>query len=75
VVGGRRRGGSSWRSVDVAFAMAAMACSTAASVLVDGDVTPLTFRTYWRAADSISSWVAAGSRPRNVVMFRHMTRQ
>jgi IclR family acetate operon transcriptional repressor len=34
--------------------------------------TPLTLRTYWRAAASISSAVAAGSRPRNVVMFRHM---
>ena len=31
-----------------------------------------TFRTYWRAADSISSEVAGGSRPRSGVMFRHM---
>jgi hypothetical protein len=28
-------------------------------------------RTYWRAAASISSSVAWGSRPRRVVMFRH----
>jgi hypothetical protein len=33
---------------------------------------PLTLRTYWRAAASISSAVAGGSRPRRVVMFRHM---
>lgn len=34
--------------------------------------TPLTFRTYCRAAASISSAVAWGSRPRSVVMFRHI---
>jgi hypothetical protein len=32
-------------------------------------------RTYCRAAASISSGVAAGSRPRSVVMFRHTTPQ
>ena len=37
-------------------------------------VTPLTLRTYWRAAATTSSGVAAGSRPRSVVMFRHITR-
>ena len=34
--------------------------------------TPLTFRTYWRAAASISSSVASGSRPRRVVILRHI---
>ena len=38
----------------------------------DGRVTPLTLRTYWRAAAAISSAVAAGSSPRNSVMFRHI---
>jgi hypothetical protein len=37
--------------------------------------TPLTFRTYWRAAARISSGLAAGSSPRSVVMFRHMLRE
>ena len=43
---------------------------------VAGEVfwTPLTFRTYWRAAASISSDVASGSRPRRVVILRHMGR-
>jgi hypothetical protein len=30
-------------------------------------------RTYCNAAASTSSWVAGGSRPRNMVMFRHMS--
>src|SRR5205807_1218000 len=44
--------------------------STWASV---GCVTPLTLRTYWRAAAAISSSVAGGSSPRSVVMLRHMS--
>ena len=48
------------------------ALSKASSVFFEVDWTPLTFRTNWRAADSISSSVAAGSRPRSVVIFRHM---
>ena len=48
------------------------ASSKAGAVLVDVDWTPLTFRTYWRAAAWISSGVALGSRPLSVVMFRHM---
>ena len=48
------------------------ASSKAGAVLSDVVWTPLTFRTYWRAAASISSAVASGSRPRSVVMFRHM---
>jgi hypothetical protein len=46
--------------------------SNAASVDGDVDCTPLTLRTYWRAAASISVGVAFGSSPRSVVMFRHM---
>ena len=37
-----------------------------------GFVAPLTLRTYWRAAASISSAVAGGWRPRSTVMLRHM---
>ena len=58
--------------------MAAVTCATARSkasdVAADVDWTPLTLRTYWRAAASISSPVAEGSSPRSVVMFLHMTR-
>jgi enoyl-CoA hydratase len=46
--------------------------SNASAVRSDVACTPLTFRTYWRAAASISSGVATGSRPLSVVMFRHM---
>ena len=46
-------------------AVAASTCwtarSNAASVFADVDCTPLTLRTYWRAAASLSSPVAAGS--------------
>lgn len=37
-------------------------------------VTPLTFRMYWPAAACLSSGLASGSRPRKIVMFRHMLR-
>ena len=50
----------------------ATACSNASSVPAVGRVTPLTLRTYWRAAASISSAVATGSRPLRVVILRHM---
>jgi hypothetical protein len=46
----------------------AIAVSTAAL----GRVIPVTLRTYWSAAASISSGVAGGSSPRSSVMFRHM---
>src|SRR5690606_29049126 len=46
--------------------------SNAASVAAEVFWTPLTLRTYWRAAASISSGVAGGSSPRRVVMLRHM---
>lgn len=49
--------------------------SKARSVADDVVCTPLTFRTYWRAADSISSAVASGSRPLRIVMFLHMPRE
>ena len=49
------------------------AVSNASTLAPDGRVIPLTLRTYWRAAASISSPVADGSSPRNSVMFRHMT--
>ena len=35
---------------------------------------PETLRMYWRAAASISSRVAGGSRPRSSVMFLHIPR-
>src|SRR5215211_3194062 len=71
-LGGWRRGGRPDSTSAVARATVATACSNAASVAGVGRVTPLTLRTYWRAAASISSVVAGGSRPRRVVMLRHM---
>ncbi len=56
----------------MASATVRTAASTAPSVEAEVAWTPLTFRTYWRAAASISSSVAPGSSPRNVVMFRHI---
>ena len=56
----------------MAAVTAATACSNATDVAAEVLVTPLTLRTYCRAAASISSAVAGGSRPRRVVMFRHM---
>ncbi len=50
----------------------ATAVSKASTLDPEGRVIPLTLRTYWRAAASISSGVAAGSRPLSSVMFRHM---
>lgn len=48
------------------------ATSNASSVLGDLACTPLTLRTYCRAAASISSAVAFGCSPRRVVMLRHI---
>ena len=56
----------------VAAVTAMTARSNASPVASDGFWTPLTLRTYWRAAASISSSVATGWSPRRVVMFRHM---
>jgi hypothetical protein len=72
LAGGRCRGGKPLSSVDVAVVMLLTARSNASSVAGDVVCTPLTFRTYWRAADSISSAVASGSRPLRMVMFLHM---
>ena len=72
VIGACRRGGSSAKRSPVAAAMLRTAFSKATSVAADVVLTPLTLRTYCRAADSISSTVASGSSPRSVVMFRHM---
>ena len=74
VGGGWRRGGSSLKSSVVASAMTRTAFSKATSVFFDVALTPLIFRTYWRAADSISSVDAIGCSPRSMVMFRHMPR-
>src|SRR5688572_20017352 len=71
-LGGTLRGGSASSSSWVAAVTAATALSKAAPVASEGFWTPLTLRTYWRAAASISSSVATGCRPRRVVMFRHM---
>jgi hypothetical protein len=72
VGGGWRRGGSCSKSCVVASVTLLTASSKDSSVWEEGDWTPLTFLTYWRAAASISSGVARGSRPRKVVMLRHM---
>src|SRR5438270_2805033 len=53
-------------------AISATAASNGSRVLSLRVWTPVTLRTYWRAAASISSGVARGSRPRSVVMLRHM---
>lgn len=57
----------------VTAVISATARSKAPSVAADVDWTPLILRTYCRAPASISSDVAAGSRPRNVVMFLHIS--
>jgi uncharacterized damage-inducible protein DinB len=54
-------------------AMSCAACCIAAATAGLGRLIPVTFRTNWVAAASISSSVADGSRPRSSVMFRHMT--
>ena len=59
VGGGWVRGGSPASSSVVASVTARTARSNAASVRGDKVWTPLTLRTYWRAAASISSLVAA----------------
>jgi hypothetical protein len=59
---------------EVASVTLATAVSKASAVWGVGLATPLTLRTYCRAAASISSAVAAGSSPRRVVMLRHMPR-
>ena len=72
VFGGCLRGGSEASSRVVVAVTSATAVSNASALAAVGRVTPLTLRTYWRAAASISSAVAAGSRPRSSVMFRHI---
>src|SRR6266508_2677003 len=73
-LGGWRRGGRSRSSSAVTRATVATARSNDSSVAAVWRVIPLTLRMYWRAAASISSLVAGGSRPRRVVMLRHMQR-
>ena len=46
--------------------------ANAASFAFDGFVEPLILRTYWSAAASTSSGVAAGSKLCSTLMFRHM---
>lgn len=72
VGGGCLRGGRSASNRAVAAVTARTACSNASAVTAEVACTPLTLRTYWRAAASISSGVAPGSSPRSVVMLRHM---
>jgi hypothetical protein len=72
VEGGRCRWGSSASNSTVAAATLRIALSKVGSVRLEGVCNPLTFRTYCRAAASISSAVASGCRPRRVVIFRHM---
>lgn len=71
-VGGTLRGGNSASNSRVAAVTTDTARSKASAVASEVFWTPLTFRTYWRAAASISSGVADGSSPRSVVMFLHM---
>ena len=73
MVGGCLRGGRSANSSVVAAATAATAASKTSVVLADGSRIPLILRTYWRAPASISAELASGSRPRRMVMLRHIT--
>jgi hypothetical protein len=73
VFGGRRRAGNSSRSRATIAAISPVARSTGSRVPSPTLVTPVTFRTNCSAAAVISSSVAAGSSPRRVVMFRHMS--
>lgn len=57
----------------MAWLIDSTARSKAAAVAAEVDWTPLTLRTYWRAAASISSDVATGCSPRSVVMLRHIS--
>ena len=70
--GGNLRGGRAVSTWAVAALILTTASSKAASVAAEVFCTPLTLRTYWRAAASISSGVAGGSKPLRMVMLRHM---
>lgn len=70
--GGRCRGGNSANKSNVARATLWTAFSNASSVRAEAECTPLTLRTNWRAASAISCSVAAGCKPRSIVMLRHM---
>ena len=59
-------------SLCVASATSSIAVSKAASFAWEGFEYPLTLRTYWSAADRISSGDAGGSKLWSVLMFRHM---
>ena len=72
VGGGCLRSGRTASSSAVTSAIWRTARSNASSVAAEVFCTPLTLRTYCRAAASTSSGVAAGSSPRRVVMLRHM---
>jgi len=72
VGGGCRRGGNAAINPTVAAVTWRTASSKTSSVRSVTAWMPLTFRTYWRAAASISSAVTGGSNPRSVVMFLHM---
>jgi hypothetical protein len=53
---------SSWMSRWEASATASTARAKASSFACDGFVKPLILRTYWRAAERISSSLASGSK-------------
>src|SRR5438045_2992588 len=59
-------------NVRVAAATARTASSNTAWLAADGRVVPLTLRTYWMAAASISSEVVGGSKLWSTRMFLHM---
>ena len=61
------------RSLREASATSTMAASKTSALRADGTRYPLTFRTNWRAAASISPVVVAVSDRRRVLMLRHMT--
>ena len=72
VLGGWRRAGRPDSSRSVMSATSSDAVRMASTSAAFGLVMPVTLRMYCVAAASISSRVAAGSRPLSSVMFRHM---
>ena len=75
VFGGWRRAGrhSSSNRVVAAATSTTAASNTSAMAAGGTGASPLTFRTYCRAAAMISSFVAAGPGPVGSVMFRHIS--
>jgi len=71
-VGGERRGGNAPNSRAVTSAISSTACVKSFELRSGPEVTAATLRAYCSAAARISSSLAGGSSPRNIVMFLHI---